>query len=255
MPNQPIIVFDVNETLLDLETIRPVFDRLFDDPAAMRLWFAGLITYSEALTLARIYVPFTEIGAAVLRMLAATRGIAIAAADAAELTERFASMPPHPEVPAALRRLRRSRGHLPDCLPRLGHAGCPRSRLAGRSHSPSGERPARGRPSAELRRERPGRGCRPADRPLPGGRCDRVGGRVMPVTHIAIRDGKPQTVAAKLAMYRRIVERLGSNPGVRPEDVLISVVESPVENWSFGNGETQFYEPDDRDGPARLPDT
>jgi 4-oxalocrotonate tautomerase len=64
-----------------------------------------------------------------------------------------------------------------------------------------------------------------------------------------------KTVAAKLAMYRRIVERLGSNPGVRPEDVLISVVESPAENWSFGNGETQFYEPDDREGAARLPDT
>jgi 2-haloacid dehalogenase len=106
MPNQPIIVFDVNETLLDLETIRPAFDRLFDDPAAMRLWFGGLITYSEALTLSGVYVPFTDIGAAVLRMLAATRGIAIAAADTAELTERFASMPPHPEVPAALRRLR-----------------------------------------------------------------------------------------------------------------------------------------------------
>jgi 2-haloacid dehalogenase len=106
MPNQPMIVFDVNETLLDLETLRPAFDRLFDDPAAMRLWFAGLITYSEALTLAGVYVPFTDIGAAVLRMLAATRGIAVAAADASERTERFASMPPHPEVPAALRRLR-----------------------------------------------------------------------------------------------------------------------------------------------------
>ena len=99
-------MFDVNETLLDLETIRPTFDRIFDDPAAMRLWFADLITYSEALTLAGVYVPFTDIGAAVLRMLAATRGIAITDADAAELTDRFASMPPHPEVPAALRRLR-----------------------------------------------------------------------------------------------------------------------------------------------------
>src|ERR1700757_5223093 len=38
---------------------------------------------------------------------------------------------------------------------------------------------------------------------------------------------------AKLGMYRRIVERLGVNPGVRPEDVLISVVETAAENWSF----------------------
>ncbi len=106
MPERPIIVFDVNETLLDLETIQPVFARIFNDPAAMRLWFANLITYSEALTLAGVYVPFTDIGAAVLRMLAATRDITISDADAAELTDRFASMAPHPEVPGALRRLR-----------------------------------------------------------------------------------------------------------------------------------------------------
>jgi 4-oxalocrotonate tautomerase len=50
-----------------------------------------------------------------------------------------------------------------------------------------------------------------------------------------------KTVDARLAMYKRIVERLATNPGVRPEDVLISVVETDAENWSFGNGETQFY--------------
>jgi 2-haloacid dehalogenase len=106
MPEQPVIVFDVNETLMNLDTLRPTFDRVFNDAAAMRLWFAGLITYSEALTLSGVYVPFTDIGGAVLRMLAATRGITIGDADAAELTERFATMSPHPEVPAALRRLR-----------------------------------------------------------------------------------------------------------------------------------------------------
>jgi 2-haloacid dehalogenase len=106
MPEQPVIVFDVNETLMDLETLRPTFDRIFHDPAAMRLWFANLITYSEALTLSGVYVPFTDIGGAVLRMLAATRDITISAADGAELTDRFATMSPHPEVPAALHRLR-----------------------------------------------------------------------------------------------------------------------------------------------------
>jgi 2-haloacid dehalogenase len=106
MPDRPIIVFDVNETLLDLDTIKPFFDRVFDDPAAMRLWFANLITYSEALTLAEVYVPFTDIGGAVLRMLAASRNIELTPADSTELTDRFASMPTHPEVPDALRRLR-----------------------------------------------------------------------------------------------------------------------------------------------------
>jgi 2-haloacid dehalogenase len=106
MTGQQILVFDVNETLLDLDSISPLFDRVFKDPAAMRLWFGSLITYSEALTLAGVYVPFTDIGRSVLQMFANTRGIEVTAEDGQELTERFASMPPHPEVPAALRRLR-----------------------------------------------------------------------------------------------------------------------------------------------------
>jgi 2-haloacid dehalogenase len=106
VPERPVIVFDVNETLMDLDSIKPTFDRIFNDPAAMRLWFADLILYSEALTLSGVYVPFTDIGGAVLRMLAATRNLKITDADAAELTDRFATMPPHPEVPGALRRLR-----------------------------------------------------------------------------------------------------------------------------------------------------
>jgi 2-haloacid dehalogenase len=104
--NKPLIVFDVNETLLDLETMNPIFERIFGERTAMRLWFADLILYSEALTLANSYVPFTDIGAAVMQMLAATRGITIADADKRELTAKFASMPPHPEVPAALEQLR-----------------------------------------------------------------------------------------------------------------------------------------------------
>jgi 2-haloacid dehalogenase len=104
--SQPAIVFDVNETLLDLETMTPIFERIFGEKLAMRLWFANLILYSEALTLARVYVPFTDIGAAVLQMLADTRGIRITAADKKELTDEFSVMPPHPEVPNALRKLR-----------------------------------------------------------------------------------------------------------------------------------------------------
>jgi len=78
----------------------------------------------------------------------------------------------------------------------------------------------------------------------------------MPVTRIDRGDDLVQiqvfwapgkSADAKLAMYKRIVERLKANPGVRPEDVMISVVETAAENWSFGNGETQFYDPRDRE--------
>lgn len=106
MPDLPLIVFDVNETLLDLETMAPTFERIFDDKSAMRLWFAHFIMYSAALTVVGAYVAFTDIGAAVMKMLADTRGISIKDSDKQELAERFSTMPPHPDVPPALRKLR-----------------------------------------------------------------------------------------------------------------------------------------------------
>ena len=102
----PLIVFDVNETLLDLQTMEPTFQRIFGEKRAMRLWFANLIMYSAALTVAGCYVSFTDIGSAVMKMLADTQGIKINDADKEELKEKFSTMPPHRDVPAALRRLR-----------------------------------------------------------------------------------------------------------------------------------------------------
>ena len=49
-----------------------------------------------------------------------------------------------------------------------------------------------------------------------------------------------RTVAQKKALYRRIVERLTENPGVRPEDILINLVEVRPENWSFGHGVADY---------------
>src|ERR1700754_4650838 len=106
MPALPLIVFDVNETLLDLQTMEPTFERIFGDRKIMRLWFANFIMYSAALTVAGCYVPFTDIGSAVMKMLADTQGIKIDDADKAELKEKFSTMPPYQEVPAALRKLR-----------------------------------------------------------------------------------------------------------------------------------------------------
>jgi 2-haloacid dehalogenase len=106
------IVFDCNETILDLTTVTPVFQRLFGEPSAMRLWFQELIIYSQALTIADVYVPFTDIGGAVLDKIAAAKGVKISAIDRQELTDKFATMPPYPEVPGALRRLRAAGFHL-----------------------------------------------------------------------------------------------------------------------------------------------
>ena len=102
----PLIVFDVNETLLDLQTLEPTFERIFGRKSDMRLWFSNLVLYSLALTLAGRYVPYTDIGPAVMKMMADAQGIEIQSKDKEELQEKFSTMPSYPEVPAALRKLR-----------------------------------------------------------------------------------------------------------------------------------------------------
>jgi 2-haloacid dehalogenase len=93
--------------------MEPTFQRIFGEKSAMRLWFANLILYSAALTVAGCYVPFTDIGSAVMKMLADTRGIKIDDKDKEELTEKFSTMPPYPEVPSALRKMRNAGFRLP----------------------------------------------------------------------------------------------------------------------------------------------
>jgi phenylpyruvate tautomerase PptA (4-oxalocrotonate tautomerase family) len=44
----------------------------------------------------------------------------------------------------------------------------------------------------------------------------------------------------KRALFKRMAELLAKSPGLRPEDLLINLVEVSWENWSFGNGEAQY---------------
>jgi 4-oxalocrotonate tautomerase len=49
-----------------------------------------------------------------------------------------------------------------------------------------------------------------------------------------------RTVEKKKALYRKIVENLTTDPGLRPEDIFINLVEVLPENWSFGHGVAQY---------------
>jgi phenylpyruvate tautomerase PptA (4-oxalocrotonate tautomerase family) len=55
-----------------------------------------------------------------------------------------------------------------------------------------------------------------------------------------------RTTEQKQALYRRIVERLGKEPGIRLDDVFINLVEVATANWSFGRGIAQYVERDAR---------
>jgi 4-oxalocrotonate tautomerase len=57
---------------------------------------------------------------------------------------------------------------------------------------------------------------------------------------IQITANNTRTTEKKKAFFRQIVENLKADPGVRPEDVFINLVEVLPENWSFGNGIAQY---------------
>jgi len=49
-----------------------------------------------------------------------------------------------------------------------------------------------------------------------------------------------RTLEQKKAFYKRTAELLGEQPGIRPEDVFITVLEASKENWSLGYGVASF---------------
>ena len=101
-----IIVFDVNETLLDVSALEPDFVRVFGDGRALREWFSTLLLYSEVATLAGPYADFPAIGGAALEMTAMSRGMQISVEDRDRILESMLALPAHQEVPAGLQRLR-----------------------------------------------------------------------------------------------------------------------------------------------------
>ena len=57
---------------------------------------------------------------------------------------------------------------------------------------------------------------------------------------IQITVSNTRTIDQKKALFKRIAEKLGTEPGLRSEDVFINLVEVEKENWSFGHGIAQY---------------
>lgn len=100
-----IIVFDVNETLLDIDTLAPLFTRLFGHDRLLREWFAQLVLYSQTMTLSGLYTPFGEIGVGALQMTADIHNVTLTNNDINDFKQRMSAMPAHPDAVPALTKL------------------------------------------------------------------------------------------------------------------------------------------------------
>jgi 2-haloacid dehalogenase len=106
MPKPSVLVFDVNETLLDIESIAPLFGELFGDERILREWFGQLVMYSMAITLAGNYVTFPVLAQAVLRMLGDIYQVDVTDGDLDRLKTALLTMPAHPDAADGLAALR-----------------------------------------------------------------------------------------------------------------------------------------------------
>ncbi|GLW09090.1 haloacid dehalogenase [Microtetraspora sp. NBRC 13810] len=101
-----VIAFDVNESLLDLAALDEAFDALLGSAALRDEWFRQMLQITFVGGLTGEYVDYSTAQHAALLMLAERHGRTVSPADAAAIVERMSSLPAHPEVPGALRRLR-----------------------------------------------------------------------------------------------------------------------------------------------------
>jgi 2-haloacid dehalogenase len=100
------LVFDVNETLLDLAALRDPFAQAFGDASPMAEWFVRMLHASLVANETGRYQDFGSLGRAALRVVAERRNVTLDDAAISAIAGGIRRLPAHPEVPDALARLR-----------------------------------------------------------------------------------------------------------------------------------------------------
>ncbi len=100
------VIFDVNETMLDLSALDPLFTLLFGDPTARKEWFAQTLHFAMTLAATHEFRSFGEVGAAALAELARRPSMSPPDDAATQLREALLRLPAHHDVAPALRTLR-----------------------------------------------------------------------------------------------------------------------------------------------------
>jgi len=103
-----ICVFDVNETLLDLGPIHAELEQISGNPNLGRLWFGQLIQSALVSTVTGEYQNFGTIGDGALRMIAAQQNLDLSDEARRSVLGKMRELPPHPEVPESLERLKKA---------------------------------------------------------------------------------------------------------------------------------------------------
>jgi 2-haloacid dehalogenase len=103
----PIVAFDVNETLLDTGALDALFERHFGDAAVRPVWFSQMLQLAFVGGLTGRYVDFSTAQRAAVTMLARSRGRDLdVEAVGDEITTAMTRLPAHDDVVPAIEALR-----------------------------------------------------------------------------------------------------------------------------------------------------
>ena len=102
---QRVIVFDVNETLLDLGGLDEPFQEVFGDAQVKSQWFASLLNLALTATIAEDYRDFTMLARAALELVAARHRLSLTDDQLTRILDRMRHLPAHADARPALERL------------------------------------------------------------------------------------------------------------------------------------------------------
>ncbi|MFC4590208.1 haloacid dehalogenase type II [Sphaerisporangium corydalis] len=97
-----VLVFDVNETLIDFESMNPLFEKIFGDKRVLREWLGHLIMYSMTITLSGLYEGYFTLGQGLLKMVGDIHGVRVTDDDVERIRQAMLTMPAHPDVEEGL---------------------------------------------------------------------------------------------------------------------------------------------------------
>lgn len=101
-----VLIFDVNETLIDFESMHSLFERTFGHQRVMREWLGHLIMYSMTITMAGLYKDYWSVGEGCFRMVGAIHGITVDDDAVTALSQAMKTMPAHKDSEEGLRILK-----------------------------------------------------------------------------------------------------------------------------------------------------
>jgi 2-haloacid dehalogenase len=101
-----VLAFDVNETLLDLSALDPMFEKAFGRAGVRPAWFLTMQGIWMTATITDAYLPFDKVADAALEITAAREAVTLARDARVAIVKGLESLPPYPEVDAALAEMR-----------------------------------------------------------------------------------------------------------------------------------------------------